>query len=207
VLRVWIYGGSSLRRDGHGGVEFSLRDFQAPGRAGAHADDERQIFGHLFSEGDGVRIQSEDATRPRRQHDVQVRDQDKSITVNNPAIWRPILSIQDAVSAYTRAIEANPGISGIFNIASGNYTVGEIADSVKAIIEEKGQSEIKLNIGNATDFRSYKVSIEKARNVLSFRPKHDIDSIVKELADNLPSFRDFSNPQYYNIEVFKSLRV
>jgi nucleoside-diphosphate-sugar epimerase len=132
---------------------------------------------------------------------------DKSITVNNPAIWRPILSIQDAVSAYTRAIEANPGISGIFNIASGNYTVGEIADSVKAIIEEKGQSEIKLNIGNATDFRSYKVSIEKARNVLSFRPKHDIDSIVKELADNLPSFRDFSNPQYYNIEVFKSLRV
>ena len=36
---------------------------------------------------------------------------DKMITVNNPSIWRPILGIQDAVSAYIRAIEANESIS------------------------------------------------------------------------------------------------
>ena len=48
---------------------------------------------------------------------------DGVITVNNPSIWRPILSIQDAVSAYIRAIEA-PNISGIFNISSGNGQVG-----------------------------------------------------------------------------------
>src|SRR4029077_7598528 len=41
---------------------------------------------------------------------------DFSITVNNPAIWRPILSIGDAASAYIRAIEANPSVSGVFNI-------------------------------------------------------------------------------------------
>src|ERR1700721_2571928 len=51
-----------------------------------------------------------------------------TITVNNPSIWRPILSIEDAAMAYTRAVEANESISGIFNIASGNHTVGEIAD-------------------------------------------------------------------------------
>src|SRR6201992_968602 len=30
-----------------------------------------------------------------------------TITVNNPSIWRPILAIEDAATAYTRAIEAN----------------------------------------------------------------------------------------------------
>src|SRR5882724_6894499 len=53
------------------------------------------------------------------------------ITVNNPSIWRPILSIEDAATAYIRAVEANAKLSGIFNIASGNYTVGEVADLVK----------------------------------------------------------------------------
>src|SRR6202042_1555402 len=50
---------------------------------------------------------------------------DRVITVNNPAIWRPILSIEDAANAYVRAIEASDRISGIFNVASGNYTVGK----------------------------------------------------------------------------------
>src|SRR6266446_496223 len=56
------------------------------------------------------------------------------ITVNNPSIWRPILSIEDAATAYIRAIEANYNLSGIFNIASGNYTVGEVADLVKSSV-------------------------------------------------------------------------
>ena len=44
--------------------------------------------------------------------------QDHTITINNPSIWRPILAIEDAISAYIRAIEAHESISGIFNIAS-----------------------------------------------------------------------------------------
>ena len=35
---------------------------------------------------------------------------DRIITVNNPSIWRPILSIEDAATAYIRAIEANTSI-------------------------------------------------------------------------------------------------
>src|SRR5215472_3027615 len=62
---------------------------------------------------------------------------DRMITVNNPSIWRPILSIEDASVAYIRAIEANESISGVFNVASGNYTVGEVADLVKAAIDEQ----------------------------------------------------------------------
>src|SRR4029077_8001927 len=62
---------------------------------------------------------------------------ERTITVNNPSIWRPILSIEDAATAYIRAIEANQSISGIFNIASGNYTVGEVADLIKSAVEER----------------------------------------------------------------------
>src|ERR1700758_4267449 len=56
---------------------------------------------------------------------------ERVITVNNPSIWRPILSIEDAATAYVRAVEASYKISGIFNIASGNFTVGEVADQVR----------------------------------------------------------------------------
>lgn len=127
------------------------------------------------------------------------------ILVNNPSIWRPILSIEDATHAYIRAIEASPKISGIFNIASGNYTVGEVADSVKSIVESRYNLKIKLNIKNIQDFRNYKVSVEKAINILSFKPKHDVESILENLCDNFEKFKDFQNPNYYNIEVFKTI--
>ena len=128
---------------------------------------------------------------------------DQVITVNNPAIWRPILSINDAVKAYIRAIEAQENISGIFNIASGNFTVGEIGDLVKRGVEENLGVTIKLNIKKMNDFRNYKVSYEKAINVLGFKPSQDINSIVKNLELNLEKYRDFNNSDYYNIQVFK----
>ena len=61
--------------------------------------------------------------------------QDGRITVNNPSIWRPILAIQDAAAAYVRAVEAAPSVSGTFNVASENTTLGALADQVAAIAE------------------------------------------------------------------------
>lgn len=130
---------------------------------------------------------------------------DREITINNPTIWRPILSIEDAATAYIRAIEANPKISGVFNIASGNYTVGEIGDLVKAAVEEKLGKSVSLLIKHIQDFRNYKVSVEKAANVLSFHPTGDVKSIVYNLIANMDKFRDWDNPLYSNIHTFKQL--
>jgi nucleoside-diphosphate-sugar epimerase len=130
--------------------------------------------------------------------------QNGRITINNPAIWRPVLSIEDATAAYTRAIEASYEISGVFNIASGNYTVGEIGDIVKDIIEREEGLHIDLEIKHIEDYRNYKVTVDRAINVLSFKPKHDIESIVLELIRNKDSFSDFDNPNYYNIQVFRN---
>jgi len=130
---------------------------------------------------------------------------DRTITINNPSIWRPILSIQDAVTAYIRAIEANHKISGVFNVASGNYTVGEVGDLVKGAIEERMGTSIHLIIKHIQDFRNYKVSIEKAKNVLSFHPADDLKSIVMNLIDNMDKFQDWENPLYSNINTFKAI--
>jgi nucleoside-diphosphate-sugar epimerase len=130
---------------------------------------------------------------------------DRTITVNNPSIWRPILSIDDAATAYIRAVEANQGISGIFNLASGNYTVGEVGDLVKNAIEKRLDTKINLCIKHIDDFRNYKVSTDKAANVLSFHPAGSVRSIVDNLIDNMDKFRDWDNPAYSNINTFRQI--
>jgi nucleoside-diphosphate-sugar epimerase len=132
---------------------------------------------------------------------------DSSITVNNPAIWRPIVSTRDAACAYIRAIEASYKISGVFNIASGNYTVGEVADRVRQAIEEHTGYKVTLQIKAVQDFRNYKVTTQKAENVLSFHPQDDVRSIVANLLENRQRFEDWDNPRYYNIERFRQLEA
>ncbi|HEY6272598.1 MAG TPA: SDR family oxidoreductase [Terriglobales bacterium] len=148
---------------------------------------------------------------PRMRFDLIINTMFKSamknqiITVNNPSIWRPILSITDAATAYIRAIETNYGISGVFNIASGNYTVGEIGDLVRGAIEDRLSIHLNLCIKHIQDFRNYKVSIEKAKNVLSFHPSGDVKSIVESLIDNVDGYEGWDSPIYSNIESFKAL--
>jgi nucleoside-diphosphate-sugar epimerase len=148
---------------------------------------------------------------PRMRFDLLVNTmfkcamRDGVIRVNDPAIWRPFLGIEDATMAYTRAIEASDSISGIFNIASGNHTIGEVADLVKMTIEEEFGKKITLDIKHIKDLRNYKVSIERAETVLSFHPHQSVKAIVRNLINNMDKCSDWDNPLYYNIQVFKEL--
>lgn len=148
---------------------------------------------------------------PRMRYDLLVNTMFKCamnegiIHVSDPAIWRPFLGLEDAVMAYTRAIEANESLSGIFNIASGNHTIGEVADLVKFTVEEEFGKKIALDIKHIRDVRNYKVSIERAETVLSFHPHQSVKSIVRNLIANMDKCSDWDNPQYYNIRVFKQL--
>ncbi len=64
---------------------------------------------------------------------------------------------------------------------------------------------MNLEIKHIQDFRNYKVSIQKAENVLSFHPQHDVKSIVANLIEHSPQFHDWENPVYYNLRAFKKL--
>jgi nucleoside-diphosphate-sugar epimerase len=148
---------------------------------------------------------------PRMRTDVIVNTMfknsmlEKKITINNPSIWRPILDIRDATNAYLRAIQADYSISGSFNIASGNYTVGQVGDLVKEEVEKRTKTKIDLDIKDIQDFRNYKVSIEKAKNTLSFSPKYSIPDTIDNLFENKEKIGDLGNPDYQNINIFKRL--
>jgi len=129
------------------------------------------------------------------------------VKVSNPSIWRPILGIKDAVSGYIRALEAPPSISGIFNVASENYTLGALGDFVQEAASRFLKRDVKLEVMNKTDFRNYKVTCEKAKDILGFIPVCNVSSIVQDLVENYDKFKDFDNSGYYNIQVFKALKL
>jgi nucleoside-diphosphate-sugar epimerase len=130
---------------------------------------------------------------------------DSKITVNNASIWRPILDIRDAVSAYLRAIQSDYSISGIFNVASDNCTVGHVADRVKEAMQGALGKQIALEIKQVQDFRNYKVSMGKAKTVLGFEPVHRVEEIVRDLYDHRELYGDLNKDEYYNIRVFKKM--
>ena len=127
------------------------------------------------------------------------------ITVNNPSIWRPIYHIQDSCTAFIRSIQAPYNISGVFNVASDNYTLGQIGDVVGAEMSKNLGKEIKVHINDVQDFRNYKVSIQHARLRLGFNPTLGVKDIVNDLFLNINKYSDFENEKYYNIKIFKSL--
>lgn len=131
--------------------------------------------------------------------------QEGRITVNNPAIWRPILDVRDSAAAFLRAIQADYGISGAFNVAYDNYTVGQIADFVKDEVERLSGKRVQIENKNAADLRNYKVSCQKARTRLGFAPRYDVSDMVRTLYSRREEYGDFERKEYYNIRVFKEL--
>jgi len=149
---------------------------------------------------------------PRMRMDLIVNAMFKSamtegkIVVNNPSIWRPILDIRDAASAYLRAIQADYSLSGVFNVSSDNYTVGQVGDMVKYELERLSGRTITITIKDMKDFRNYKVSIDRARTYLGYQPMHTIEDIVQDLYEHRDLFGDYENEQFYNIRVFRKLK-
>jgi len=129
------------------------------------------------------------------------------ISVNNASIWRPVFDIRDAVEAYLRAIQADYTVNGVFNVCSGNFTVGSVADMVKEEVEKLAGKKIAIEIKSVDDFRNYKVSIEKAKTELGFQPQHSIKAMVEDLYSHKDLYGDFEKDEYYNIRVFKKLEA
>lgn len=150
---------------------------------------------------------------PRMRFDLIVNSMFKSaitkqmITIDNPSIWRPILDMRDATTAYIRAIQADLSINGVFNITSDNYTVGQVGDLVKEKVQSLTNQPIKMDIRNIHDFRNYKVCFQKAKMYLGYEPRYHIDDIVSDLYQNRVHYQDFENDRYYNIRVFKKMQL
>ena len=128
---------------------------------------------------------------------------DRRITINNPCIWRPVLDVRDTSTAFLH-VQAEPFVSGVFNVASGNYTVGEIGEIVEEKVESLTGNVVTLDVKDVQDFRNYKVTCApREKNTLGFAPKHSISDIVDSLYGNVAQYGDFSRDEFYNIKMFQ----
>jgi nucleoside-diphosphate-sugar epimerase len=130
---------------------------------------------------------------------------DGKVVVNNASIWRPILDLRDATSAYLRAVQADYSISGVYNVSSGNYTVGQVGDMVKSQVERLTGRKIGIEIRHIEDFRNYKVDIERAETNLGFRPQYSVEDIIDDLHAHRERFGDYGDDNFYNIRVFRKM--
>lgn len=148
---------------------------------------------------------------PRMRFDLIVNTMYKSamldgcITVNNPSIWRPILDVRDACAAFVRAVQADYGISGAFNVAYDNFTVGQVADYVRDEVERLTGRHVRVAIKDIQDYRNYKVTCAKAKTYLGFQPKYGVPEMIQRIHEHCPEYGDFDDQEFYNIHTFKNL--
>jgi len=128
---------------------------------------------------------------------------DEVITINNPSIWRPIIDVRDTSMAFLRAVQADLSISGIFNVACGNFTVGQVGDMVRDQVQDLTGTRVRIEMKNVQDLRNYKVTCDRAKLMLGFLPKYSIADIVTSLHEHRSEYGDFSNDAFYNIRVFQ----
>jgi nucleoside-diphosphate-sugar epimerase len=129
------------------------------------------------------------------------------LVVNNPSIWRPILPVQDAAAGFVAAVEAPDEVSGIFNVAAGNHSIGEIGEVVQRKVKAAFGRPVDMEILAVPECRSYRVSTTSAAEVLGFHPTLALEDILDDLVANHHRFQDFDNPRYYNIRFLENLSL
>jgi nucleoside-diphosphate-sugar epimerase len=108
--------------------------------------------------------------------------------------------VRDAARAIVSALEAPVETVDhqIFNIGAEeeNYTIAQVAEHVSSVV----QADVILR-EDVPDARTYKVSFEKARRLLDFRPTVTLDEGIKELVEALRtgSVKDYRLPAYSNV--------
>ena len=136
------------------------------------------------------------------------------ITVFGGNQMRPNLHVEDMVDAYVAMLEApHDKIHGeTFNIGFQNYSIAEIANMVKRVVEEEmpERDHIEIVTTPTNDMRSYHVNSEKVKRVLGFEPKHNIEAAVRDLARAFRNYllpNSFDDDWYYNVRTMKKLGV
>ena len=121
---------------------------------------------------------------------------------------RPNVHIDDMVDSYLAVISAKDDkINGeIFNVGFRNQTVRELADDVKSIIGD----DVKIDQTSSDDNRSYHVSSEKIRDILSFETKHTVKDAVLDLKNAFEKkllTNTFNDEFFFNIKRMNNINL
>jgi nucleoside-diphosphate-sugar epimerase len=136
------------------------------------------------------------------------------ITVFGGDQKRPNIHIEDVTDLYVDLLDRpKEQISGeIFNAGYENFTVRELADQVKRVVEEEfpERAPIEIETTPSDDPRSYHVSSRKLAERLGWAPTRSIEDAIRDLCR---AFRDgllpgsLEDDRYFNVRTVKALSL
>ena len=117
------------------------------------------------------------------------------VTVNGGEQFRPLLHVRDAAKAIVDAISAPH--TGVFNLLNQNVRIIDLAYQIRNHFPDVMIEHAELPM---EDRRDYRVSNDKARTVLGFRPTHTIDDAIEDMGALLEAHRFLylDSPRYAN---------
>ena len=127
---------------------------------------------------------------------------------------RPNIHIDDITDLYAELLELpDEEIAGeIFNAAYENFTVAELAEQVRRVVEQEfpDLAPIPIETTPSDDLRSYHVSSRKILKRLGWAPKRSIEDAVRDLCRAfhnglLPN--SFDDDRYFNVRTVKKLAL
>jgi nucleoside-diphosphate-sugar epimerase len=122
------------------------------------------------------------------------------ISVYGGEQYRPLLHVKDAARMIVSNLDSD--VRGIFNLAGENVKIIDLAHRMKCVFPSL---IVNLTPMKFEDSRNYRVSTEKSRKILRFRPVHSIERGVNEIKELLETRRikDIANPRYSNVKWLK----
>ena len=125
---------------------------------------------------------------------------------------RPNTHIDDMVRLYIKLSKMNINkFNGeIFNCGFENYSVMNIANKVKSIVEKITKKKIQIKKEKSNDLRSYHVNSDKIKKILKFKPKKTISHAIREIANEFKKKRlkdSFSNKNFYNVKKLTKIKM
>lgn len=114
--------------------------------------------------------------------------------------YRPLLHVRDVATAAVPQIDSNN--TGVFNLHTENITIIELAERIQAIVHSV---EIEITEVSFQDARNYRVSSDKAKSILGFKPVWTIEDGIREVVSVIQSRRikDVRNPRFNNSETLR----
>jgi nucleoside-diphosphate-sugar epimerase len=134
------------------------------------------------------------------------------VTVFGGSQKRPNIHVDDIAELYVMLLELPAeAIAGeIFNAGYENFTVSQIAEMVRKVVEQEfpEKTPVRVEITPSNDLRSYHVSSKKIAAKLGFVPKRSVEDAVRDLcrafkAGKLPN--SLAHDRYFNVKTVKKI--
>ena len=122
----------------------------------------------------------------------------RKITVYGGDQLRPNIHIKDMVNVYLKMLVADKNVVNgeVFNAGYDNFTINEIANSVKEIIGD----DVEIEKLETDDNRSYHVSSKKMKDILNTEAKFTIQDAIKDLKEAFDQKK--INQFFVGLEIF-----